>query len=601
MQKIAKAIVLLSILVSLSVFAGVRECVAQRNSALADYDYRSLAITSISDSAAEASKLSDIERRVKLLLHAADILGPSQPAEATRLLNVALASLKEWTSTDATWHQLHTANTLRNDVLAVYSRLDPERAASLAKESLRESETAKANGPASVTQNDWLRQLNDRRTIADQPATMALSLLDSDPEKAMRLAALSLQDGIVANALCDVVKKFVERGDRSLLNKLEVSIAQFLSQSVAVDPFSLPYACEIIQSDPLMPAAIRTAFVGFFMRSLQNFTNVLKGPGVNANYIRLMFTNFTLNVRPVILQYAPEQSIVFDLLLDQAAPFVSEQARTSLQAFQPEKFAVPRDRLAEILQDPNAQKRDLRLVRLIVELLAKQSDNAEENLELAGDAIRGITNPDYKAAFSDLLVITRVNSLAKRNKFIEAESVAGSISSEETRAWSLLALATIAARSDKVIGFELINNALKALDKASPSPQKVELAMTATAMLVKTDPQRAFDVLAIAAKYANSSPANVDAPSKPAVAFGLDAVIGDSHTKLGVFPENLADVRLEQSISSLGITDWFRAQQTLDNIHDPFLRLRLKLDFAAAVLTQPTKPKQTSPKLSAKS
>jgi hypothetical protein len=418
----------------------------------------------------------------------------------------------------------------------------------------------------------------------------------------MELAARSLQDGVVSNVLCDVVKKLIQSGNRALLNRFENAAGQILAQNATLDPFSLPCAAEIIQSDRDMAETARTAFIGFFTRSLQNASRLVSEPGTNADYIRAVFTMFTLNARPVILQYAPEQLLAFDLLLDQVAPLVSEQTRTTLQAFQPEKFAEPRDRLAEILRDPNSQRRDLRLVRLVSELLRKEDEDAQESLDLAADAISGLSDPDHKAAFTDRLTITRINRLVKPKKFIEAQRLAGSISSEETRAWALLALSTVAAKADRVLGFELISNALKAIDKASPSPQKVELALTATAMLAKNDPQRAFDTFAAASRYANSSPSKIDPPTKPAVAFGLEATIGEAHTKLGVFPESLGELRIEPSLSALGTTDWFRADQIVNDIREPSLRLQLKLQFAGAVLAQESKSrrKEAAPKPSAK-
>ena len=602
-MRIRGTIAVVVILLSPGFFWRLRECVAQSKINSADYDYYSLAITSISNSAAEASKISDMPQRVKLLVYAAKILAPSQHDEAMRLLDVALGDLKQWASEDkASWYQRHTAATLHNEVLAVYARLDPEKAASLQKDNVAESEATSDTGAISLKRNDWFRQLDKRRTIADQPATMAFSLLDTDPERAAGLVVQSLQEGIVSNALCDVVKKLIQSGNRSLLNKLEISMGKVVAQNVALDPFSLPYASEIVQSDIDMPAVARTAFIGFFMRSLQNVSNVLREPGINPDYIRAVFTNFTLNVRPVILQYAPEQLLAFDVLLDQVAPLVSEQARATLQAFQPEKFAEPRNRLAEILKDPNSQKRDLRLVRLVSELLRKEGVDAQENFDLAADAISGFSDPDNKAAFTDLLTITRTDRLVKPKKFIEAQRLAGSISSEETRAWALLALSTAAAKSDRVLGFELISNALKALDKASPSPHKVELALTATAMLAQNDPQRAFDTFAAASRYANSSPSKIDPPTKPAVAFGLEATIGEAHTKLGVFPESLGELRIEPSLSALGRADWFRADQIVNDIREPSLRLQLKLHFAEAVLAQESKSrrKEATPKPSAK-
>jgi hypothetical protein len=211
---------------------------------------------------------------------------------------------------------------------------------------------------------------------------------------------------------------------------------------------------------------------------------------------------------------------------------------------------------------------------------------------LAADAINGFSDTDVKSAFTDLLTVTRVDALAKQKKIMEAQQLAESIPSEETRAWSLLAVATVAAKEDKVLGFESITKALKALDAASPSPYKAELALLAAAMLAKDDSRRAFETLVSAAKYANSS--KDTSQTKPPVAFGLETRIGDMEARLGVVPLNLSEIRIDPTLSRLATTDWFRADQVIREIHDPLLRLRLRLQFAGAVLAKDVRFKESS-------
>ena len=383
----------------------------------------------------------------------------------------------------------------------------------------------------------------------------------------------------------EVIHKLMEQRNRTALNRIENVIAQQLAQAVTIDPFSLAFAVGVFQSDADLPPAAKAVFVGFFIRSAQAWANVVKEPGTDSSYINTAFTIFSLTIRPAILKSFPDHLLTFDLALNEATPFVPEKTKSRLQAFQPEKFEEPRDRLNDILKDSNPERRDLRLIGLVSQLLRTESEDSQK-FDLASDAISGFTDTDTKTAFTDLFIITRVNALVKQKNFIEAERLAGSISSDEIRAWALLALAAAATKSDKVLGFELLSNGLRALDKASPSPHKVELALIATSMLAKSDPQRAFDTLSEVSRYANSSAAKADPPAKPPVAFGLDAQIGEAQTKLGVFPGNLSDVQIDSSVSTLGTNDWFRANQIADGIREPGLRLRLKLEFARAMIAE---------------
>lgn len=592
--RILTSIALVAILVSSVFFRRPPECQAQDRLARAEYDYYSLAITSILNSATEASKLPDISQRVNLLISAAKILPPSQHAEAMRLLDVALGDLKVWGSADkASWYQRHTAVTLRNEVLAVYAVLDPEKTTALQKEFQADLKSAANNTSAtSLKPGAWFSHFSNLQTTADQSAKIALSILDTDPDKALALVVQSSQGGTVSNMLFEIVQRLVQSGNRTFLDKIEMGIVRSIAGNVALDPYSLSNAAILVLADKDMASAARSAFVSFFMRSLQAWAIVVKEAGIDTSYISRTFFTFAQTVRPVISQYSPDQVIVFDFVLDQVDPLVPENMKSVVKAFQPETLSDPRDRLSDILKDPAPGKRDLRLVRLVSELLRNKSEVIEKHLDLASDAISGFNDIDAKLAYSDLLTIVRIDAFVKQKKFIEAQQLAGSISSEETRAWALLALSSVAAKSDRVLGFELISNALKALDKASPSPHKVELALIGTAMLAKSDPQRAFDILSTSSKYANSSAAKVDPPTKRPFAFGLKATIGETHTRLSVFPESLAEVKIDPSLSALATTDWFRADQIVNDIREPSLRLQIKLQLAGAVLARESKSRK---------
>jgi hypothetical protein len=592
----------LTILICVVLFFVRTTCQAQNKIAPAEYDYHSLALASVLNSAKDASNLPDIPQRVSLLIYAAKILAPSQRDEAVRLLDVALADVRNLASEDkANWYQRHTAAILRNDVLALYSALNPEKARTLQKEIQPPAEsTANNAGTASLRTDAWFMEFSNRRANADQPAQIALSLVDTNPDKAFTLILQSFQAGAVSGVLYKIVEKLVQNDNRAFLNRLETGISKILAETVTLDPFSLAYVAALLQADKEMQPVTKNVFVSFLMRSVEAWSNLVTDPSengrINASYIRTVFSTASLSVRPIILQYAPEQLLLFEQMLDRVAPLVSAETRLRLQGFQPETFSDPRDRLNDILKDPAPPKRDLRLVRLVAELLRNESGDFQNNLDLGSEAISGFSDTDIKTAYTDLLTITRMNAFAKQKKFIEAQQLAGSISSQETRAWALLALSAMAAKENRILGFELISNALKALDKASPSPHKVELALTATAMLANGDPQRAFDTFSAASKYANSSPSKVNPPSKPPVAFGLEATIGEAHTRLGVFPESLGKLQILPSLSVLGTTDWFRADHIVNDIRDPYLRLQLKLQLAEAILAPVPKSKRTTPK-----
>jgi hypothetical protein len=578
-------------------------CQAQKKVAPAEYDYYALAITSISDITREATKLPDIPQRAKLLIEAAKILGPANKDEAVRQLDLVLRDLKEWGSADsASWRQRDMASTLRNEALAVYATVDSEKALVLQKEIQPLEESSASNSTVlNFKSGSWRAYFSDQRTAADQAAKVALSLIDAEPDKALRLVGQSVQGGTVSGVVFEIVEKLIQNGNRALLNRLENKIGEALAANVSLDPSSLVAASTVGLVDKDMPQAAKNAFAGFLMRSLQAWVMVVKEPGIDRYYIIDGYRAFSGNIRYLISQYAPDQLLQFDLLLDETTSLVPEKMRSLVQTLPPETLSEPKQRLDDILKDAVADRRDRRLIRFVSELLRNQSDDSEKTFDLAAEAISGFSDTDVKSAYSDLLTIARVDGLVRQKKIIEAQQLAGSLSSEETRAWALLAVATAAAKEDKVLGFESITKALKTLDAASPSPYKAELALLATAMLAKQDSRRAFETLSVAAKYSNSSEPKASSKTKPPVAFGLDAKIGEAQTRLGVVPSSLSEIRIDPTLSSLTASDWFRADQIVNSIREPSLRLRLKLQFAGAVLAQELKSKkrQAVPKASA--
>ena len=333
-----------------------------------------------------------------------------------------------------------------------------------------------------------------------------------------------------------------------------------------------------------MPSAARTSFINFLMRSLQAWASVAKEPGTDTSYISRGFFAFSQTVRHVISQYAPAQLIFFNSVLNQATDLIPERMKSVTRVLPPEIFADPRERLNDILKDPAPEMRDDRLIHFVSQLLHKETAESPEEFDLIAEAVNGLSDPKAKSAFTDRLTISRINSFAEQKTFLEARKLTGSISSPAARAWALIALARIAGKADSVLGFDITTDALKVVDQSPSSPQKVELALMATAMLTESDEQRAFEMLSTVVKYANASPAKIDAPSKHAYAFGLAASLGEANIRLGVSPEALGDLKLDPALSPLAKTDWFRADQIVNDIREPSLRLRLRLQLAGALL-----------------
>lgn len=582
-----------------------QRCVGQ-SASQPDFDYESLAIDSILSVADEAAKLPDIEQKVTLLISAAKTLPATRHDDATRLLDIALSKLKDWeTSEEKTARgRRYKAATLRSEVLSAYAKLDSKKALVLQKEFApkADSSTSEDNGAAHpLRKQDWDADMLERYNQAVETGKIALSIMDTDFERALALIVQSVKGGTVSGEIFNIFQKLEQTNDRARLNKLETAISGTLAQTVTFDPFSLSFAPLLIPADREMPAAARNGFILFLMNSLRAWVNLVQAEsgdgGLDSSYVGSTYISFVRSVRPAIAQYLlPEELSTFDLLLNQVAPLLSAKTKARLQMMAAETITNMRDRLADILKESDTARRNLRLMRFVFEATGeKEADELLNGLELASDAISHITDERLKTTLSNYIAITRVSLLTKEKKLDDAQRLAESISTTEARVWTLLALSSVIHQEDRARALDLIAAATKALDGASPSARKVELALLAAALLVKDDPLRALDMLSVAARYANAKMSKVEIPSDDITsAINVDVTIGNLTTSLSNPPDSLAEIKINPSLSLLGEAKyWFQSQQIAGQFDEAELRLSLKLKFDGGVLAQSLKQKKS--------
>ena len=569
-----------------------------------DYDYESLAIDTILSVADEAAKLPDITPKVTLLISAAKVLPPSRRDDAIRLLDTALNKLKDWEASEKPgWSRRYKAETLRSEVLSAYAKLDSKRALAIQKESAAKADSSASEdyGTSRPLRNrDWDADMLERYQRASASAKIALSIIDTDFDRASALVIKIVGSGEVPSEISDIFQKLKQPGDRVRLNKLESGIGEALARTVTFDPLSLQIAPILVLSDREMPPAARTGFLLFFMNSLRTWVNLVRDEsgngGIDPSYVGSTFFSFFRLVRQAMAQYSPpEELTAFDLLLEQVSPLVPAITKTRLQMTSAETISDPRERLADILRESNARRRDVRLMRLVFDSTRdKAPDELASGLEVASDAIGRISDERLKTTLRDFVTITRVSLMAKEQKFDDAQHLAEFISTKEARVWAMLALSAVIHKEHGTRALDLIRSGMKTLDGVSPSARKVELALMAAAMLAKDDPLRALELLSVAAKYANAKLPKVEIPDNDiSSAIRAEVSIGSISTLLGRAPESLAEVELNPSLSLVGGTEyWFQAQQIAGEFDPAELRLPLRLKLAEGALARDSKQKK---------
>jgi len=548
-----------------------------------DYDYKALAIQSVREVVQETKKLSNIEHKVDLLIAAASLLN-DQKTEATDVLDQALADLKEWESdANAPLSRRFVAAELRNRVLAQYLLVDKEKALQFTSDTKPIS--SQSDPKQTKSDSTWKRTLLDRQVAADKSIVMAESLLETNPQQATFLLASSVREGAVSPKLAGAIQKL--RANPELLKNVHTGIANELQSAVAFDSASIRTA-SILAMDQEMSAQSRAAFVQFLLRSLESWTTLISNSrsdsGFDAGYIDSMFMAFAFNARPLFLQYAADDAGRFDLLIDQLSLQASPKTRDLLKSTAIVEPSDPKDRLTDILREPQASRRDSRLLRFVVSLLRRE--DAEDYESLLAEAVRNVTDEPLKSSLGDFVSLGRVARLAKAEKLNDATRAAEAMSNSELKAWALLALSSSVAATDRYLAMTLVNGALKSLDRSTLTPRTVEVALLGAALTSGQDPDRSIEILGSAAKYANSVEDSPESNSNIASAVIFEISIGSIKILPARPPARLSDLHVNPAIGTLSKRDWFGLQKVASTIKDPLLRLSLKLELAKGVIQE---------------
>jgi hypothetical protein len=547
-----------------------------------DYNYKSLALDSVRDTAQQAKKLTEIKYKIRFLVEASALLSGSNNKEAADLLEFALIDLKDWESeNDAPPDRRFLASYFRDLVIAQYLKIDNARATKLVAEEKRslsdpDSKPLKNN-------SSWSTTLLERQSNADRIMAVALAILESDPDRAISLLAQSVQQGIFPWQMAEAFQRL--RANRPVLLAAQERIAASLRSTVALDSTSVTSAGSLSWDQDMLPT-VRATFLQFLLRSLEAWVSLSHAAavdgGLDPSYLDSMFGTFASTVRPVFVQHGPNELGRFDLQLDQIAPQVSPRIRDMVSSNAFAELTDPRDRLTEIKKEPNPDKRDFRLLRLVMELL--RGDDSQDRESLLAEAVQAVTDDKLKATLGDGVSLDRVQRLTKAQKFNDAAKAAERVTNQDLRAWTLLALSSVVVASDRYLALTWVNAAMKALEVSPATPRKVEIALLGVAVTSQQDPSRSFEIVSLVPKYANAIEESTE-PKRDRYSGLLDEVsIGTLKIRPSSPPDELSDVRFDPAIRLLAKRDWFGVQKVADSIKDPALRLSLKLELAKGPL-----------------
>jgi hypothetical protein len=567
----------------------------------ARYNFEEFAIALALNAGREASNLSSPAEKIEIQLEAARILSPVRRDDALRLLDSAWNTLKEWSegekSTSAQSRPQFVSR-LRSNILALYSKLDPERAGKLMKsvgkdleESVKKGDGGKGN--ALITKE---------RQRADDLARIGLTRIERSPAEGIETAVSGLlQTGTVSEHLSLISQALKEKGKASLLQKFESRIAAFLSQRTSLDFSDHLAVVRIIYANPHMDRAVRSSFLGFLSHSLVKLREIIREAQVSKQALAIsldsvgsIYSFYMLRVRPLVISYGLNDIYDLNVALDEIASTLP--ASLLDKVYETSTTDTPEQQLKRALNTAGSELRDSRLAKFALRALNGSLHGIKESQpELAATAVESVSSLEIKTTLQDYLLMAHAEKLSKDNKFALAEEKAAAISKPEWRAWTLMALASAQAKQNWSHAMQLCDDALRALEKSSPTPRKAELAFTLADIWSGHDQNQALDIIVEAVKYANQIiETDLRIQESPSVLQPFFLNIGKLSFAPGIETESLSDIGFHEGISQLALLNWMRADQIGKALQNANLRLRYQLAICKGVLNKVKVDKRTA-------
>ncbi len=515
----------------------------------------------------------DIRGRLEIRIKTSIILWKYDEPIALQLLEMA------WQDTFSDEiHNEFYANTQRHKIYSFAAKVAPEKAKKwLIKITEKKTDDEKPSDSSNL--------LTDRQK-ADFIIRSAIANLSANPQGSVSSAISSLdQTGRISTEFASLVDGLSALKRSDLISTVYQGVIGFTKERVSteVQDFSAVMGL-IVKSSATVENQNR--LFEFLLNSgrqiviMQNSNQNL--PKLSTDELLVIYTEYVLFIKPFIKNQMIDSLPILDGLLRDLAAF------------------IPPDKLSDPLRNPNpietqiedarktvgSKERDIRFMKIASWLLSMGRRKPDETvyLKLAqslADEITDIPTRENLRDFVKLVLIER--SVAEKN-YSDAEKTARSITSLEIKSWALMALGE-SQKMNIAASLDLYDAAQTTLKKSKPTPNKAQLSLILSSLLVKNDETKSLEILADAAKYSGQAE-DVDekAGEKNWNYLYISSYIGGRNFTSTDLVTKTSEIFIPGELGKLAIVHWDMATDTSKKMQPLRLQLNLQLILANSAL-----------------
>jgi hypothetical protein len=546
---------------------------------------------SLALSIGKQADIDDPIDKIKIMIESAKLLVGISPNDSRYMVVEAADLLLRRKKKEQSEDEQKKIAAVEGELVAIYSKLDPEKTEKFIKESL---DVAEENIRKSHADNSSLAA----KARAEKMAELAGMLIDNGVPAGVDLLLNSVAEtGKVANAFRAPFRTAV--AEPKLRERMSARIRQAFYGKTIAEPWDLSILALLIRYNTgkgESPSTINATILELEINSLKQIETTLRSAREQAqpfpysnDELEYLCSSFASDLRRFYSMWLPGRLEDVDLCLKGIQELVSFKIGERVTREKAETFQEKLDRISGVA---DGAKRERELMNLAFDVLNKRVSNERYSRDQMIDKILNALNSnDSRELLKDVRVIADVKELAREKKFIQAAQEAQRISRNDWRAQAIAGAASGLAKTDQEAAGRLYMEALGVLNNSKPGTAVIRTTLFIAEQYYEKDPAIGRQILDSAIRFANQT--NF---SEKGFRFPFDGVlhasIGSVFMIVGFEPERIREALREFDFGKMTRLDWQAMYETSHNIENKMLRATFQLKMCEAVINQASQDKQ---------
>jgi hypothetical protein len=523
--------------------------------------------------------------KIRIMLESVKLLVGVRPNDSRYMVTEAadlLLSRKKKEQSEAEQKKIAA---IERELIALYSKLDPEKSEGFIKESL------------DIAEENIRKSYADNKSMAaharvEKMAELASALIDNGIPAGVDLLLNSIAEtGRVANAIRKPFRTAVS--EPTLRERMSARIKQAFYGKIIAEPGDLSILAALLlyntredDSSSIINAAILELEINSLkqieanLRSAREQAQLFPYTDDELDYICVFFVS---NLRKMYSRYLPGRLKDVDLCLKGIQELVSFKIGERSDRARAETFQEKLDKASGVT---DGSRRERGLINLAFDVLNENvKDERYSRDQMVDKILSALNSNDSKVLVKDANVIAGIRKLATEKNFIQVAQEARRISRADWRALALAGAASGLDKTDQETAKLLYTEALSELNNSKPGTAVIRATLLIAERYYETDPAMGRQILDSAVRFANQTKF-----SEMGFRFPFDRVlaasIGSVFIVLGFDTEQIQDALQDFNIGKMAQLDWQIMYETSHNIENKMLRYTFQLKMCEAVIKQ---------------